>query len=352
MLTLADPWLHNLDPFAIDLTGTFIGDLINGGIRWYGLSYLAGFVIGYLLVRRVLTVGVAEIKPKQAADLVITIAIGIVLGGRIGYVIFYQHDLITDFTPDAFPWWGVLKINQGGMASHGGMLGGLAGCAFYAWRTRIRFAPVLDLMAFGAPLGLLMGRIANFINGELVGRSCPRDFPLAVQFPQEISETWSDEQLKALVNFAQAQGQPAMDKFQLTELATHKAQAGDPAWTVYLAEHLTPRYPSQLFAGVTEGIVVFAVLLFLFRKPVKAGLIGGWFCVVYALMRLVNELFRRPDAQFIEKGQLPTITQGQWLSMGLLVVGVVIIIWALRSEGKKYGGWMRVKTVDNTDSHG
>ena len=193
MLLLADPWLHNLDPFAIDLTGTFVGDLMGGGIRWYGLSYLAGFVIGYLLIRRVLTVGVSPLKPTQAMDLVVTIAICVVLGGRLGYVVFYQPSLFVEFTGDV-PFWGVFMINKGGMASHGGILGGIGGCLFFAWRKNCstpkhKFAHLLDLMAFGAPLGILCGRIANFINGELIGRACERDFPLAVQFPQEIAET-------------------------------------------------------------------------------------------------------------------------------------------------------------------
>jgi phosphatidylglycerol:prolipoprotein diacylglycerol transferase len=343
MTLLAEPWLHDLDPFAIELPG-FVGDLLNGGIRWYGLSYLAGFVIGYLLIKRVLTAGVSPLKPAQAADLVVTVAIGIVLGGRLGYVLFYRPELFIEFTPDAFPWWGALKINEGGMASHGGMIGGIAGCAFFAWRNKVPFAHLMDLGAFGAPLGLLMGRIANFVNGELYGRQCSPDFPLAVQFPQEIAETWDAEQIKRLAEFAADQGmiQPSgelLNKYQLTDAATQAAQAGDPAWVAFLQETLTPRYPSQLFAGLTEGVVVFLVLLFVYRKPVKAGVVAGWFSIVYALMRVVNELFRRPDEQFITEGQLPEITRGQWLSVGLLVMGVAIVVLAKRSKSDNLGGW-------------
>lgn len=343
MLMLADPWLHNLDPFAIEFGG-FFGDLLNGGIRWYGLSYLAGFVIGYLLIRRVLTVGVSPLKPLQTADLVVTVAIGLVIGGRLGYVLFYKPDLLTEFTPDALPWWGVLKINQGGMASHGGMIGGIAGCLFFAWRHKAPFAHLLDLMTFGAPLGLLMGRIANFINGELYGRQCPSDFPLAVQFPQEIAETWDAQQLESLSSFASTQGETYTSQHALVEATMQHAQAGDAAWVDYLQQTLTPRYPSQLIAGVTEGLVVFAVLLFVYRRPVKAGLVGGWFAVVYALMRVVNEIFRMPDQHLItDANHLPTITRGQWLSLGLFVLGVVIIVLSQRSKADKLGGWMRVQ---------
>lgn len=345
MLILADPWLHNLDPFAIDLTGTFIGDLLNGGLRWYGLSYLAGFFLGYLLIRRVVSAGVSPLKPQQAADLVVTIAIGIVIGGRLGYVLFYKPDLLVEFTPGSFPWWGALKVNEGGMASHGGILGGIAGCVFFAWRHGVRVAHLLDLMAFGGPLGLFMGRVANFINGELYGRPCPSDFALAVQFPQEIAETWQrgSERMDELVALANDSGHFDLDTYQLGELAAQRVQAGDTPWVELLQTHLTPRYPSQLFAGVTEGLVVFTVLLIVYHRPVKAGLVGGWFCVSYALMRVLNELFRLPDAHLMADGKIPPVTRGQWLSLGLLVLGIVTIALAKRSTGDKLGGWMRAE---------
>ncbi len=345
MLLLADPWLHNLDPFAIQLPG-FVGELLNGGIRWYGLSYLAGFAIGYLIIKRVLSVGASPLKPTQAMDLVVSIAIGIVLGGRLGYVVFYQPSLFLNFTPDSFPWWGVFKINQGGMASHGGMLGGAAGCAFFAWRQKLlnsfKTLHLMDLMAFGAPLGLLFGRVANFINGELIGRACARDFPLAVQFPQEIAETWTPRQVDELNSAPVTSGLPPdLNEYQLTDEAVRQVQAGNEAWVAYMAEHLTPRYPSQLFAGLTEGVIVFAVLLFLYRKPVKPGLITGVFCITYSLMRVVNEFFRRPDAQFIDEGAMPIVTHGQLLSIGLFVLGALLVAFALRSKQDKLGGWKR-----------
>ncbi|MEO0475352.1 MAG: prolipoprotein diacylglyceryl transferase, partial [Planctomycetota bacterium] len=266
MLLLAEAWLHNLDPFAIDLRGTFVGDLINGGIRWYGLSYLVGFVIGYFLIRRVLSVGVSPLKPAQAMDLVVTIAIGIVLGGRLGYIVFYQPSLFLEFS-NSFPFWGVFRLAGGGMASHGGILGGIAGCFFFAWRQEM-LAPyktrhLFDLMAFGAPLGLLCGRIANFINGELIGRACDRDFPLAVQFPQEVGEIWIEEQPEKLADLQQFAAQQGATNDQVINIAGHaidRVQANDPVWVNHLAQELTTRYPSQLIAGLTEGLVVFVVL--------------------------------------------------------------------------------------------
>lgn len=343
---LADAWLHNLDPYAVQIDG-FPG----GGLRWYGLSYLAGFAAAFFLVRRVVSKGVSPMSPTQVADYIVTVAIGIVIGGRLGYVLFYQRELLTQFTGD-IPFWGVFAINQGGMASHGGVLGGIAGCAFFAWRQKYPFAHMLDLMAFGGPVGLLFGRIANFINGELIGRVCNADFPLAVKFPQEMMD-WLPREL------ADGSLQPADPKlFELfhglarqdgwlvpesdvgaVQYAIQKVQAGDPSMVALVEPLLQPRYPSQLFAGLTEGLVVFVVLLVLYRRPVKPGLVGGAFCISYALMRVLNEFFRLPDAHLMTDG-IPDITRGQWLSFGLLVLGLVTVTLSLRSKQEKLGGWM------------
>lgn len=348
MLLLADAWVHNLDPFAIELP-YFPG----GGIRWYGLSYLAGFFIGYLLLRRVTKHGKSPLRPDHVADMIVMVAIGIVLGGRLGYCLFYNPELFIEFTPNELPWWGVLKINQGGMASHGGILGGIAGCAFFGWKRKIPFAHLLDLMAFGGPLGLFMGRMANFVNGELYGREVPADSPLAgiaMKFPQEMRESWTGEQIGQLAADAPTLGLNYADPYSLIEAVMLKVQAGDPAWTEYMQTHLTARYPSQLIAGLTEGIIVFAILALLYRYPVKRGLIGGVFCVSYALMRVVNEFFRLPDSQYIKDGVLPTVTQGQWLSIGLFVLGVVTIVLALRGKQEKLGGWLGTGDSDKPQS--
>ena len=328
---LADAWLHNLDPYAIRL-GWFPG----GGLRWYGLSYLAGFAVAYLILRRVVGRGRSPMSAGQVMDYVVTVAIGIVIGGRLGYVLFYQPSLLLQFTGD-LPYWGLLAINEGGMASHGGILGGVAGCGFYAWRQRYPFAHLLDLMAFSAPLGLLFGRLANFVNGELYGRACPKDFPLAVKFPQELfdglsrplADAPSPTQLEQISTAMTEQLQfSASIDYTFVEYILQKIQAGDAQVAAVVGPFLTPRYPSQLFAGLTEGLVVFAVLLWLYRRPVKPGLIGGAFCVSYAVMRVVNEFFRMPDAHLMTDGVLPAFTRGQWLSVGLFVLGAAILVAA------------------------
>ncbi|MEM9416573.1 MAG: prolipoprotein diacylglyceryl transferase [Planctomycetota bacterium] len=344
---LADAWLHDLDPFAIQLDW-FPG----GGLRWYGLSYLAGFVLGYFLVRRVVSAGVSPMKPAQVADFIVTLAIGIVLGGRLGYVLFYQPALLTQFSGDV-PFWGVFAINQGGMASHGGIVGGMLGCVFFAWRQRIPLLHAFDLMAFGAPVGLLFGRIANFINGELYGRACAADFPLAVKFPQEMGDwlpkrladgtvTGGDMKLMQLeMGVRGAVGYVPSSSYDLVQFTIEKVQAGDAEIAQVVAPLLTPRYPSQLFAGLTEGLVVMAVLLIVYRKAVRPGVVGGAFGITYALMRVLNEFFRMPDAHLMVDGQLPAITRGQWLSVALLLAGVALVVVSLRQKRDKLGGWLR-----------
>ncbi|XAL98070.1 prolipoprotein diacylglyceryl transferase [Phycisphaeraceae bacterium D3-23] len=344
---LADAWLHNLDPFALRLDW-FPG----GGLRWYGLSYLAGFALGYFLVRRIVTAGVSPLKPAQVADFVVTLAIGIVVGGRLGYVLFYQPSLLWQFTSDV-PFWGVFATMQGGMASHGGIVGGMLGCVFFAWRQRIPLLHAFDLMAFGGPIGLFFGRVANFVNGELYGRECAADFPLAVKFPQEMGDwlpqrladgtvTGGDPKLMQLeAGVRGAVGYVPTSSYDLVQFAIEKVQAGDAGVSAVVAPLLTPRYPSQLFAGLTEGLVVMAVLLIVYRKAVRPGLVGGAFGISYALMRVLNEFFRMPDAHLMVDGQLPAVTRGQWLSIALLLGGVTVVTVALQRKQDKLGGWLR-----------
>ena len=342
---LADAWLHNLDPFAIEIPWLPVG-----GIRWYGLSYLLGFALGFFLLRRITRAGKTPLATENVADMVVTLAIGIVVGGRLGYVLFYQPALLG-LLRDAegavqFPFWGVFAINQGGMASHGGIIGALLACGYFAWRRKIPVAHMIDLAAFGTPIGLLLGRIANFINGELYGRACDASFALAVKFPQEAID-WlptdnhpMDPRLIQLDLFAQSQRFHAESYHHLVFRAIDEVQAGNPAWSEQMALLLTPRYPSQLFAGFTEGIVVMVVLLILYRRPVRSGIIGGAFCIVYALMRILNEQFRMPDAHLIENGVMPAFTRGQYLSIGLLVFGTAAILYSLKTKQPKLGGWL------------
>lgn len=320
MPALLAAWLHDLDPFAIRLWGDF-------GIRWYGLAYLVGFVLGYLLIRRVTTVGASTLKTGQVGDLVVTLAMGIVIGGRLGYCVFYKPELFISFYSHV-PFWGVLAINEGGMASHGGMIGAAAAAWYYAWRHRQSLPHLLDLTAFGAPLGLFFGRLANFWNGELFGRPSP-GLAWAVKFPQEL---WDRPRL-------------ALDAMAATGLTSVDAiilaiQGGDQRVRAIIEPMLTPRHPSQIYAAVMEGLVVFAVMLWVWRVPRKPGVLGSWFCLTYAVMRISDEFFRRPDAQLMDaEFAVLGVTRGQWLSALLIVLGLWGLWWARRRPGPPMGGW-------------
>jgi phosphatidylglycerol---prolipoprotein diacylglyceryl transferase len=373
-------YVHSLNPIAVPLPDWWF---LPAGIRWYGLSYLLGFVIAYFMIRRVTRVGISTVQPVEVGDLIVTMAVGVVLGGRLGYVMFYMPSLWGPTDPFRFPYWGVLAINQGGMASHGGMIGAVLGAGWYAWRSgggksevrnqksevrrpkardarrntganraaagdqsataaRVKhsWAHILDLAAFGTPIGLFFGRIANFINGELYGRACPENFPLAVKFPQEMLG-WSRDHVDRL--------RPVFDLLPKGELSLggdpvvaviRQIQHGNHALRDAVAPLLTPRYPSQLFEAVLEGLVLMALLVIVWVKPRKPLVLGGWFCLGYAVARIVVECFREPDPQI---GYLMFhTTEGQWLSAGLFLAGILIIVLATRRNVAPMGGWRKV----------
>lgn len=320
-------WLHTIDPYAIKLVE-------DGPIRWYGLSYLLGFVIAYLLIRRVVVAGVSTLGKQQVGDLVITVAIGIVLGGRLGYLVFYQPNLLWT-VGDSFPYWDALALNQGGMASHGGMLGGLVGCVIYARRHGHSSWYLADLVVFGTPLGLFLGRLANFVNGELYGRPCDPQYLFAVRFPQEI-ENWSLQQLEAVY--------PAMPNPGKLIAAIQRGSADVIA---AVEPHLTTRHPSQLYQALMEGLLLFLLLSVVWYKPRKPGVLFAWFCIGYALLRILGERFRMPDAhigyQWLE------LTRGQWLCVPLLLGGILIWIGLQMRRANPMGSWRRQPTPTASD---
>ena len=322
-------WLHTIDPYFVQLWE-------GGPIRWYGVSYLVGFFLGFLLVRRVCRVGVSPLDPKRAADLVIAVALGAMVGGRLGYAAFYRPELFTMVT-DSLPWWGVLDMLHGGMSSHGGMIGAVAGGAWFAWRNRQHPLFTIDLLAFGAPLGLACGRIANFINGELLGRRCAADFPLAVQFPQELYE-----RPELIARFEAALGAAApIDVLE-------RIQAGSTTLAAAAAEVLPTRHPSQLYAAALEGLAVALVLLIVWAKPRRAGTVAGAFGLAYAAARIGGEYFRLPDAYLPE--QWLGLSRGQWLSLPLAAVGLGLIVFAQWRKTAIVGGWREAKPSAQTSS--
>jgi phosphatidylglycerol:prolipoprotein diacylglycerol transferase len=354
-------WVHNLSPFAIRFSET-------AGIRWYGLAYLSGFVLGYIALRLVYKYGKSPLKPDLMIDFVTYCAVGVLVGGRLGYVLFYAPELLGHFD-NAFPYWGALKVNEGGMASHGGILGVMLACYIFGRVHKIPILHLMDLVVFGGSLAFFFGRIANFINGELYGREAPPDFHWAVKFPQEMF-LWAQQQPTKLLDVAPAAealgtlktpdgGTVPIDgtiwqgwvQNFTQDMGSHNAvmrtieqliaavQNGNAKVVTALAPALTARYPSQLFQAVLEGLLVFIILTILWIKPKKPGVIGASFGVLYSLARIIGEQYRMPDPQI--GFQLFGLTRGQWLSFGLLAIAIAFLIWAQRRDAEPMGGFTR-----------
>ncbi|MFM1848446.1 MAG: prolipoprotein diacylglyceryl transferase [Pseudomonadota bacterium] len=343
-----DAYLLTLDPFAIQLTATF-------GIRWYGLAYLVGFYCGYLLIRWFARRGISPIPAELAGDFVFTVALGTVIGGRLGYCLFYSPDLFLSFRSD-FPFWGVLAINEGGMASHGGIIGIIIACVLFGRQHKLPAFHLFDLTTLGGTIGIFFGRIANFINGELVGRPAPDGYPLGVKFPQDIL-AWPGHEWARLETLAPAVEKVGVPSSQWGELLARSAadprsfdtvttvlhriidgiQGGSAPLSATLAPLLTTRYPSQLIEAGLEGLFLFVVLMLIWRIPRRPGVIAGWFFSLYAVVRIIGEQYRMPDLQI--GYQLLGLTRGQWLSFAMLILGVIFLIVAARRHDKPLGGW-------------
>jgi len=278
--------------FSVDIGG------FEFALRWYALSYIIGIFLGWRLA--VLATRRADlwprnqspIEPVQAEDLMTWIVFGVILGGRLGYVIFYEP---SKYIGDPVS---ILKVWQGGMSFHGGFLGVLLTAYLFFKRNLVPYASGADLLALCTPIGLLLGRIANFINAELWGRAT--EMPWGVAFPGEA---------------AQACGQ---------------------------LSGLCARHPSQLYEAVLEGLLLGMILIFVaFRKNglKRPGLISGLFFAGYGISRYMVEFFRQPDAQFqsvtnpvgyaFQFGDYG-LTMGQSLSLPMIILGIALIITALR----------------------
>ncbi len=317
--TPAGAWLHTLDP------------IIFWRIRWYGLAYVAAFILALWWIRRLALKNRTPLQPQQAGDLVLFLALGVVIGARLGYVLIYQPALLMSFFPEP-PFWGLLALNQGGMASHGGMLGVLLAAWIFSRRHRLPFLHLTDLAAFLTPIGFMFGRIANFINGELIGRPASPDLPWAVKFPQEIYE-WPTEKILAL-----REKLPPSEHINLHWQEWNRpnliaaVQQGEAKVIEALEPMLTPRHPSQLYGVFLEGLFIFLALLLVWRKPRRAGIITGCYGMFYAVGRIINEFFRRPDPHIADaEFAWLNITRGQWLS-GLLFLAGLMFVWYARKR--------------------
>ncbi len=285
----------NISPeiFTVSLFG------IEFALRWYALAYIAGILIGWRLV--VMTVKTPRLwpnntpvmTPAQIEDLLTWVILGVILGGRLGYVLFYQPGYYLQNPLE------ILYIWQGGMAFHGGLVGVIVAGLIYTKRYNIHKLSAADAMALGVPAGLLLGRMANFINAELWGRQT--DLPWGVAFPTQAAQYCPD------------------------------------------VIGLCARHPSQLYEAALEGLLLGGILLWLaWRKNAykTPGLIAGTFFAGYGIARFAVEFVRQPDAQFISLGN-PLglafhvggygITMGQALSLPMIVLGILLILRARRT---------------------
>jgi phosphatidylglycerol:prolipoprotein diacylglycerol transferase len=251
-----------LDPVAVE-----IGPL---AIRWYAIAYVLGLLIGWRYVRYLARSRFEGLSARAIDDLLIWCTLGVVLGGRLGYVLFYQPGYFFSHPGE------ILQIWQGGMSFHGGLVGTLIVIVAFARMRRLNLLTVADIVACAVPIGLFLGRMANFVNGELFGR--PSAVPWAMVFPN-----------------------------------------GGPE----------PRHPSQLYEAIAEGALLFALLAAAVLKTRAArhpGLLTGLFLIGYGIGRIVCELFREPDVflGFIAGG----VTMGQLLSLPMVLLGLILVYWA------------------------
>ena len=277
-------YVHNIDPYIFTIFGV--------GPRWYGMSYLLGFLIGGLLIYRVTRVGVSTLEPAKVLDLVVTLALGIIIGGRLGYVTFYEPGHWTDFSGDGFVSWKVLRVWDGGMSFHGGLIGTVLAIAWVSWRGGLPFIRVADYISVNVGFGMMFGRLANFINGELWGRPAGEGVPWAMTFCDR-GRTAAGECLSTFV----------------------------------------PRHPSQLYEAALEGLLVVIVMLCLFwltRARYRPALLVGVFTTLIASGRFIVEFFREPDAQLAEFAAETGLNMGQWLTIPLILLGLGLVVYALK----------------------
>jgi len=262
--------IHNFSPIFIDL--------VFFQIRWYSIAYIMGIVLGWWFANRIIENNTiykrSNITTKIFDDLIIYIIIGIIMGGRIGYIVFYNLEYYSENFIDSFKLW------EGGMSFHGGLIGVVFGTIIFSKIKKINFFRIADIIACVSPIGIFFGRLANFINGELYGKVS--SVPWAIIFPK-------------------------IDNF--------------------------PRHPSQIYEAILEGLILLLVVnFFSFKKNMilEKGYTSGIFLIFYSIFRLLSEIFREPDnhiGYFFDY-----YSMGMILSFGTLISGLLIILYIKKNE--------------------
>ena len=298
-------YVHHFSPFIVEFGRGF-------GIRWYGTAYVLGFVAGYQLISWMARNGYSELPVSKVADFITGACFwGVLVGGRVGYALFYDLDGVLHDPLRLFRVW------EGGMASHGGVLGLLLYLIWYSRRHKVSMLGLGDNIAVAAPIGIFFGRLANFINGELFGRIT--QVPWAVQFPKELYDH------PALADRAVEACQAVNPSLNSAEAIVAAAQTSEPVRAA-LSHILNPRHPSQIYEAGLEGAFLFTALWLLRTKTrLPEGAVSGAFFILYACVRIFGEMFREPDAS-LTLG----LTRGQFLSLFMILVGVGFLIVAFK----------------------
>lgn len=269
-------WVHDLSPFAIEFPAGWFVD----GIRWYGLSYAAGFLVAAWLLHRYYRTRRSPLDPDAQSALITAVILGVVVGGRLGYVLGYMlprnpRELLDNPLV-------LFQVNRGGMASHGGMLGVAIAGAWAARRYAISPLKLADILVTLAPPGIALGRLANFINGELWGRKTDVAWAVVFKYPDTAAPMW-----------------------------------------------LSPRHPSQLYAFLLEGVVLTVWTQWRFWKnpPLAPGRLAGEFFLGYAIVRIIGEIWREPDAGV---SLVLGLSRGQFYSLLPAIVGLALMVYAER----------------------
>jgi phosphatidylglycerol:prolipoprotein diacylglycerol transferase len=259
-----------LDPVALDL-----GIL---ELRWYSLAYLAGIFLGYWYLLRLIRQPGAPMARRHADDLVFYASLGVILGGRLGYVLFYRPGFYLENPLE------IVKLWDGGMSFHGGVIGTSIGIMYLAWKEKLQWLRLHDYVACVVPIGLFTGRLANFVNAELWG--APTTVPWAVRFPEVIG---------GIVTLG------------------------------------PPRHPSQLYEAALEGVLLFAILAFMFwrtRARYQPGMLVGAFLLGYGIFRFGVEFIREPDDHLRGFAEATGLHMGQWLCVPMILGGLYLIATA------------------------
>ena len=282
--------LHDIDPIALHLP------FWPHGIHWYGLMYLLGFGVAFFIGRRRIRAGrFPGVDENAFGDLLFYGMLGVVLGGRIGYVLFYAFD---DFLRDPLF---LLRINEGGMSFHGGLLGVMTAALWWSMSRRIHFFDTMDFLAPLVPAGLGFGRIGNFIGGELWGKHTNGHW--GVIFPRD----------------------PDLGPYTNLPIEELRALHASGALDAYA------RHPSQLYQAFLEGLVMMVVLLWFSRKPRPRYAVSGLFALMYGVFRFAVEFVRVPDRQIGYLFGTSWVTEGQMLSIPLVFVGLGLLWLSRRS---------------------